>query len=105
MTNRTHNFNAGPTGLPLSVLETVQSQLLDYGDTGMSLIEMSHRTPIFDDVIVRAKESISKLYDVPETHEVMFLQGGAALQFAMIPLNFGTRGAFIDTGVWSSRAI
>lgn len=105
MTNRTHNFNAGPTGLPLSVLKTVQSQLLDYGDTGMSLIEMSHRTPVFDDVIVRAKDSISKLYDVPDTHEVMFLQGGAALQFAMIPLNFGSGGAFIDTGVWSARAI
>ena len=105
MTNRKHNFNAGPTVLPLSVLQTVQEQMLDYAETGMSLIEMSHRTPVFDDVIVRAKESISELYDIPDSHEVMFLQGGAALQFAMIPLNFGTGGAYIDTGVWSSRAI
>lgn len=105
MTNRKHNFNAGPTVLPLSVLETVQSELLDFKNTGMSLMEMSHRTPVFDDVIVRAKASISELYSVPDTHEVMFLQGGAALQFAMIPLNFGANGAYIDTGVWSSRAI
>ena len=105
MTNRTHNFNAGPTGLPLSVLKTVQAQMLNYNETGMSLIEMSHRTPVFDDVIVRAKQSIAELYQIPDTHEVMFLQGGAALQFAMIPLNFGTGGAYIDTGVWSERAI
>ena len=105
MTNRKHNFNAGPTVLPLTVLETVQAKMLNYNETGMSLIEMSHRTPVFDDVIVRAKQSISELYQVPDTHEVMFLQGGAALQFAMIPLNFGTGGAYIDTGVWSSRAI
>jgi phosphoserine aminotransferase len=105
MTNRKHNFNAGPTVLPLSVLETVQSELLNFKNTGMSLMEMSHRTPVFDDVIVRAKASISKLYSIPDTHEVMFLQGGAALQFAMIPLNFGSNGAYIDTGVWSSRAI
>ena len=105
MTNRKHNFNAGPTVLPLPVLERVQSELLNYGGTGMSLMEMSHRTPTFDDVIVRAKESITKLYEIPDTHEVMFLQGGAALQFAMIPLNFGTTGGYVDTGVWSSRAI
>ena len=100
MTNRKHNFNAGPTVLPLPVLQTVQSELLDFKSTGMSLIEMSHRTPIFDDVIVRAKVSLAKLYNLPDTHEIMFLQGGAALQFAMIPLNFGTNGAYIDTGVW-----
>ena len=105
MTNRKHNFSAGPTVLPLPVLQTVQSELLDFKSSGMSLIEMSHRTPIFDDVIVRAKSSLAKLYNLPDTHEIMFLQGGAALQFAMIPLNFGTNGAYIDTGVWSSRAI
>ena len=105
MTNRKHNFNAGPTVLPLTVLKTVQSQLLDFKNTGMSLMEMSHRTPVFDDVIVRAKASIAQLYSIPDTHEVMFLQGGAALQFAMIPLNWGTNGTYIDTGVWSSRAI
>jgi phosphoserine aminotransferase len=105
MTNRKHNFNAGPTVLPLTVLQTVQSQLLDFKNTGMSLMEMSHRTPVFDDVIVRAKASIAKLYSIPDSHEVMFLQGGAALQFAMIPLNWGTNGAYLDTGVWSSRAI
>ena len=105
MTNRKHNFNAGPTVLPLPVLEQVQRELLNYGGTGMSLIEMSHRTPTFDDVIVRAKASLTELYNIPDTHEVMFLQGGAALQFAMIPLNFGTNGAYVDTGVWSSRAI
>ena len=103
--NRKHNFSAGPTGLPLEVMTNVQEQLLDFKNQGMSLIEMSHRTPVFDDVISRAKAGIAELYELPDTHEIMFLQGGAALQFAMIPLNMGSDGAYVDTGVWSQRAI
>ena len=72
MTNRKHNFSAGPTVLPLPVLQTVQSELLDFKSSGMSLIEMSHRTPIFDDVIVRAKSSLAKLYNLPTLTRLCF---------------------------------
>ena len=105
MSQRKHNFNAGPTALPLSVLETIQREIVNYQGHGLSLIEMSHRTPEFDEVIVGAKAALTELYDIPDTHEVMFLQGGAALQFAMVPLNLGTNGAYINTGTWSTRAL
>ena len=88
MTERKHNFNAGPAVLPYSVLKQVHSQLLDFDQLGLSLMEMSHRSPEFDQVINDAKASLTRLYSIPDTHEVMFLQGGASLQFAMIPLNF-----------------
>ncbi|MBV71475.1 MAG: 3-phosphoserine/phosphohydroxythreonine transaminase [Myxococcales bacterium] len=104
MTERKHNFNAGPAALPYSVLEQVHSQLLDFDKLGLSLMEMSHRSPEFDQVINDAKASLTRLYSIPDTHEVMFLQGGASLQFAMIPYNLGPGGAYINTGTWSTRA-
>ena len=105
MATRRYNFNAGPAALPLSVLTTVRDQLIDFEGHGLSLLEMSHRSPEFGTVIDAAKQALIDLYQIPETHEVMFMQGGASMQFAMIPFNFGTGGAFIDTGTWSSRAI
>ena len=105
MSERKINFNAGPTALPLEVLQRVQKDLVDFGGMGASLLEMSHRGAAFGEVIERAKASIADLYGLPDTHEVMFLQGGASLQFAMVPLNLGVGGTYLDTGTWSQRAI
>ena len=105
MAERKHNFNAGPAALPFSVLKTVHSELLDFEGAGLSLMEMSHRSHEFDQVIEGAKAALTALYDIPDTHEVMFMQGGASLQFAMIPLNLGAGGAYINTGTWSTRAV
>jgi len=105
MSERKINFNAGPTALPLAVLQRVQGDLVDFGGMGLSLLEMSHRGAAFGEVIEAAKASITGLYGLPDTHEVMFLQGGASLQFAMIPLNLGVGGTYLDTGTWSQRAI
>ena len=104
MSERKHNFNAGPAALPLPVLQQVQRHLVDHRGLGLSVMEMSHRSPEFGEICDHAKRSIGALYDLPDTHEVMFLQGGASLQFAMVPLNMGT-GAYINTGTWSSKAI
>ena len=104
MSDRKHNFNAGPTALPLPVLQTVQKELLNYQGHGLSLIEMSHRSPVFEEVIADTRSNLSDLYDIPETHEVMFLQGGASLQFAMVPMNLGSGGVYVDTGTWSTKA-
>ncbi len=105
MSDRKINFNAGPTALPLAVLERVQENLVNFEGNGLSLMEMSHRSPEFGAVIDRTKAAIAHLYDLPDTHEVMFLQGGASLQFVMVPMNLGAGGAYLDTGTWSTRAI
>ena len=103
MSTRYHNFSAGPGALPLSVLEEAQRNLLNHEGLGASLIEMSHRTKPFESVLYAARDTLAELYGLPETHEVLFLQGGAHLQFAMVPLNLGA-GAYVDTGVWAKRA-
>ena len=105
MAKRTHNFNAGPSALPLPVLERAHAELLDFDGLGLSVMEMSHRSPEYGAVIEGAKAAITELYDVPDTHEVLFLQGGASLQFAMVPLNLGAGGAYVNTGTWSTKAI
>ena len=102
---RTHNFNAGPSALPLSVLETAREALGDWKGLGMSLLEASHRAPDFGQLLEHAKATLTRLLDIPETHEVLFLQGGASLQFAQVPMNLGTGGAYINTGTWSTKAI
>ena len=104
MSERKHNFNAGPAALPLPVLEQVQRHLVDHRGLGLSVMEMSHRSPEFGEICDHAKRSLATLYDLPDTHEVMFLQGGASLQFAMVPLNLGV-GAYVNTGTWSTRAV
>lgn len=106
--NRAHNFNAGPSILPLSVLEQAQKELLDFKGTGMSIMEMSHRSKEFEAVIGEAESDLRTLMGIPQNYKVLFLQGGATLQFAMIPMNFrgaGQSADYIETGSWSSGAI
>ena len=105
MSERKINFNAGPTALPLAVLEQVQANVVNFEENGLSLMEMSHRSPEFEEVIERTKATLAQLYNLPDTHEVMFLQGGASLQFAMVPMNLGSGGSYLNTGTWSTRAI
>lgn len=105
--NRAHNFNAGPSILPLTVLEQAQRELLDFKGTGMSVMEMSHRSKEFDAVIQEAEADLRALMGIPSNYKVLFLQGGATLQFAMIPMNFrpaGTSADYIVTGSWSKKA-
>ncbi len=105
---RVHNFSAGPAVLPIEVLEKAQSELIDYQNSGMSVMEMSHRSGDFDDIINRAEANLRTLMDIPQNYKVLFLQGGASSQFAMVPLNlFGKnkKADYINTGAWSKKAI
>jgi len=108
MAQRVFNFNAGPSTLPLSVLETIREELLDYRGTGISIIESSHRSPEFDEVNESAIALVRELFGLPDDYHVLFLTGGASHQFAMIPLNFlraGSTACYVDTGSWSAKAI
>ena len=105
---RVYNFNAGPAALPVPVLERAQAEMLDIAGSGMSVMEMSHRSKDFAAIIETAEANVRKLMDVSDDYEVLFLQGGASLQFAMIPLNFrrpGKTADYVHTGSWSSKAI
>ena len=108
MSNRVYNFCAGPCTLPLEVLEEVQRELLDYKDAGMSIIEMSHRAPEYDAVHEEAVALAMDVFEIPDEFTVLFVQGGATLQFAMVPLNLlhdGRKGAYVGSGSWASAAI
>ena len=108
MTNRIFNFSAGPCTLPLSALENAQADFVDYQGAGMSLIEMSHRGEHYDEVHYDAIANIREVLNVPESHDILFIQGGATMQFAMVPLNFITDGKiaeFVNTGIWVKKAI
>jgi len=105
---RAYNFNAGPAAMPLAVLERAQSELVDLGGFGMSVMEMSHRSKEFQAIIDGAEAGIRRLMGIPEEYAVLFLQGGASLQFAMIPMNLrrpGKSADYVDTGSWASKAI
>mgnify|MGYP001159219293 FL=1 len=105
---RVYNFSAGPSTLPEEVLKTAASELVNYQDAGMSVMEMSHRSAAYSKIIEEAKQDFIDLLSIPDNYEVLFLQGGASLQFAMIPLNIGTKNKkaqFINTGAWSKKAI
>jgi phosphoserine aminotransferase len=108
MTERIYNFSAGPAVLPLSVLEEAQRDLLSLPGVGMSILEISHRSKTFDDIILGAEADIRTLAGVPDNYHVLFLQGGASLQFSMVPMNLlpanGTAD-YIVTGVWSKKAV
>jgi phosphoserine aminotransferase len=104
---RVHNFNAGPSALPLPVLETAQAELLDYQGCGMSVMEMSHRSKEFESIIQTAEADLRELLGIPANYKILFLQGGASLQFAMLPMNLRKAGASADyvvTGSWSKTA-
>lgn len=102
---RLHNFNAGPSVLPLPVLEEAQRHLVDHRGLGLSVLEMSHRSPAFQAILDDARDTLRRLLGMPDDYEILFLQGGASLQFAMVPSNLGPGGAYVDTGVWSQKAI
>ncbi|MHC1781856.1 MAG: phosphoserine transaminase [Anaerolineaceae bacterium] len=107
-TYRAHNFNAGPAVLPQSVLEEAQAEMLNYKGTGMSVMEMSHRSKPFEDLIQTAEADLRELMAIPANYKVMFLQGGATLQFAMLAMNLRPAGAsadYIVTGAWSKIAL
>jgi phosphoserine aminotransferase len=108
MTDRIHNFNAGPAALPLPVLEEIQQSFLNFQGSGMSITEISHRSKWFDDVINDAIDRTRRLLKLSDQYQVLFLQGGASMQFAMIPLNFladGSSADYVNTGTWSTKAI
>ncbi len=106
--DRIHNFNAGPSALPLSVLEKIQASFLNFNGSGMSITEISHRSHYFDAVIQDAVERTKRLLGLDDQYHVLFIQGGASMQFALLPMNFlgqGESADFIDTGIWSAKAI
>ncbi|MDR2731256.1 MAG: 3-phosphoserine/phosphohydroxythreonine transaminase [Treponema sp.] len=109
---RVFNFSSGPSALPVPVLEKTASEMLDANGTGQSVMEMSHRSKDFKPIIEKAEAHLRELMRIPSNYKVLFLQGGASLQFAMIPLNLaagdspgnGKKAAYIDTGIWSDKA-
>lgn len=108
MSQRVHNFSAGPCTLPLSVLEEGQREFVNYHESGMSLIEMSHRGKHFVAVHEEAIELVRTVFKVPEDFDVLFLQGGATLQFAMVPMNLlakGQKGGYVNSGTWAQGAL
>ena len=108
MQDRIHNFNAGPAALPLPVLEEIRDSFLNFAGSGMSITEVSHRSKWFDDVINDAIERTKRLLNLDDQYKVLFLQGGASMQFCMAPLNFlsdGRSADYINTGTWSTKAI
>src|SRR5262245_33804767 len=107
-TQRIHNFSAGPAVLPLPVLEQAQRDLVSLPGVGMSVMEISHRSKAFDEIIESAERDLRILGGVPDNYQVLFLQGGASLQFSMVPMNLLPQGAaadYIVSGVWSEKAV
>ena len=103
---RVYNFSAGPAVLPEAVLQEVQAEMMDYRGCGMSVMEMSHRSAMFDRIIQEAEADLRRLMNIPDNYRVLFLQGGASLQFAMIPMNLMKNRAadYIVTGQWAKKA-
>lgn len=106
-TKRAHNFNAGPAVLPLEVLQQAQAEMLDFNGTGMSIMEISHRSKEFEAVIQTAETNLRDLLNIPANYKILFLQGGATLQFAMLPMNLRASGSadYVVTGVWGKSAL
>ncbi len=103
---RVYNFSAGPAVLPEEVLKEATAEMLDYQGCGMSVMEMSHRSKVYDKIIKDAEQDLRDLMNIPDNYKVLFLQGGASLQFAMIPMNFmkHKKAAYIVTGQWAKKA-
>ncbi len=105
---RKWNFCAGPAVISEEVLSEVRDELLEWGDSGMSIMEMSHRSKIYDGVATEAKQDFIDILKVPDSHDVLFLQGGATHQFSMVPLNFSepdSQADYVLSGSWSKKAI
>ena len=105
--SRIYNFSAGPAMLPEEVLKEAAADMLDYHGCGMSVMEMSHRSKVYQQIIDEAEADLRKLIGIPDNYKVLFMQGGATLGFAMIPMNFAFKGKIdvINTGVWTKKAI
>ena len=108
--NRVYNFSAGPSMPPLPVLERAQKELVCYGDTGMSVMEMSHRSKMYEEIIAKAEADLRTLMRIPENYKVLFLQGGASMQFAQVPLNLLSsyktgKADYINSGNFANLAI
>lgn len=104
---RVYNFNPGPAALPIEALKTAQEEMLDYKGTGMSMLEISHRSKDFEAVLEECKNLIKKHLQIPDGYHIIFMGGGASLQFAMIPMNFLSQGQSADyvvTGSWAQKA-
>lgn len=104
--SRVYNFSAGPAVLPEEVLKEAAEEMLDYRGTGMSVMEMSHRSRAFEEILETAETDLRELLQIPENYKVLFLQGGASLQFSMIPMNLmkNKKADFIITGQWAKKA-
>ena len=105
---RVYNFSAGPSMLPLEVLQEAQKEFVCYKNTGMSVMEMSHRSKDFEDIIFTAEATLRELMNVPDNYTILFLQGGGSTQFAMVPMNLMTKNNkadYVKTGQWSKKAI
>jgi phosphoserine aminotransferase len=106
--NRVYNFSAGPSMLPESVLKKAAEEMLDYNGSGMSVMEMSHRSKVYTSIIQNAESLLRKLMKIDDSYSVLFVQGGASTQFAMVPMNLFSKykkADFINTGNWSKKAI
>lgn len=107
LVQRAYNFNAGPSALPLAVLEKAQQELIDFRGTGMSVMELSHRSAAYEEVHNQAISLLKEMLSIPDDYEVLFLQGGASLQFSMVPMNFlkpEQKAGYVMTGSWSEKA-
>ena len=104
--SRVYNFSAGPAVLPEEVLKEAAEEMLDYKGSGMSVMEMSHRSKVYDTIIKEAEQDLRDLMNIPDNYRVLFLQGGASQQFAMIPMNLmkNRKAGYIVTGQWAKRA-
>lgn len=107
LANRAYNFNAGPAALPLEVLQQAQEEIVDYGGIGMSIMEISHRSKQYEQINDETQQLVKELLELPSGYKVLFLQGGASTQFAMVPMNLlapGRKGAYVLSGSWADKA-
>src|SRR5688572_12674927 len=105
---RIHNFSAGPAVLPVSVLEEAQRELVSLPGVGRSILAISHRSKTFEEILAKTEADVRSLGNIPPTHKVLLLQGGASLQFSMVPMNLLTSGStadYIITGAWAQKAL
>ena len=104
---RTYNFSAGPAMMPEPVLEEIRDEMMNYRGSGMCVMEMSHRSKVYQQIIDDAEKDLRDLMGIPDNYKVLFIQGGATLQFSMIPMNLMKNGkaVYIETGAWSKKAI
>ena len=104
--SRVYNFSAGPAVLPEEVLQEAAAEMMDYRGCGMSVMEMSHRSKMYQQIIDEAEQDLRDLMNIPDNYKVMFLQGGASQQFAAVPMNLmkNKKAAYIVTGQWAKKA-